>query len=214
VLSWLNAVEFSKVTDEAQRRKADSLLNDVARNVFWLNPNFFTVGKNEGPQDFSHSDVEFAAFYLTSPPSLFTIVHAAPNIRQRYDKLADLIVSQLEWLRGEYDSNSALRSAVASPPTAHPFSRGTQIIARELIGRILKDKPLKLNRNNAIDLGHAVVSVSYCDYVLLDVQWEAMVNEMRRKFTNEGARIPIAKVFSKRANGVEAFLTELESGIN
>jgi hypothetical protein len=223
-------VKFSKVADDSQRRKADLLLNYVGSNVFWLNPDFFTVAKNEVLSSAeqiarpTHSDLEFAAFFVTNglkqskepqtlgPQNLFGVIHTAPGIPKKYDDLADLIAAQIERLRRELESNKAMRAAIKVPPKAQPLLRGTRIIARELIARFLRDKTLKLSRNNAIDLSHAVVSVSYCDYVLLDGQWEAMVNEARSRIAKAGVSMPIAKVFSKRGNGVENFLYELETG--
>src|SRR4051794_1181131 len=47
VLSWLNIVEFSKVTVENQRHNASSFLDKIGPNVFWINPDFFKVAKYE-----------------------------------------------------------------------------------------------------------------------------------------------------------------------
>jgi hypothetical protein len=104
-----------------------------------------------------------------------------------------------------------MRAAIQAPLTAEPYSRGTNLIARHLIAPFLKDKLRTINRNNAIDLTHAVVPVSYCDYVLFDGQWAAMVNDLRHRITTAGLPVPIATVFSKRANGLGAFLAELEA---
>jgi hypothetical protein len=38
-----------------------------------------------------------------------------------------------------------------------------------------------------------------------------MVNDLRHRIATAGLPIPIAKVFSKRANGIENFLAELEA---
>ncbi|MGZ8901170.1 MAG: hypothetical protein ACXW3Z_13845, partial [Limisphaerales bacterium] len=56
VLSWLNVVEFSKVADESQRRKADLFVNSVAENVYWLDPVFFTVIQREESQKRHYAD--------------------------------------------------------------------------------------------------------------------------------------------------------------
>lgn len=231
-LSWLNVAEFSKVADDAQRRKADSFLDTLSPNLFWLNPDFFTVSKNEelsSGQALSilpHSDHEFAHAYVMiglakyakppdlGPRSFFSAIRANPKIRNQYDDLADQIVSQIEWLRRTFESSKEMQLAVKTGPQAGSFSRGTRIIAGNLIGRFLKDKLRKPGRNDAIDLSHAVVSVSYCDYVLLDGQWAAMVNDLREHIAKTGVSIPMAKVFSKRANGLEEFLKELEARPN
>ncbi|MGH9958168.1 MAG: hypothetical protein ACREBC_13720 [Pyrinomonadaceae bacterium] len=47
MLSWLNLVEFTKVTDAAQARCAESLVEAVLPNVFFLEINPFTVLEKE-----------------------------------------------------------------------------------------------------------------------------------------------------------------------
>ena len=224
VLSWLNVVEFSKVADENQRRMADSFVNSIAENVYWLDPDFFTVVKREESQanqgSDPHSDWEFLDLYVTwgrrratgikmlGSPSIFAAVYANRDIPRHYDEVADAIVSQLTYWRKEFETSSGLRSTLKNKwPLGKKFPRGTRFIARALIARFLRDKFLKLNRNNAVDLTHAVVSVSYCDYVLLDTQWAAMVNDARGQLGKMNVTIPVAKVFSKK--GIEAFLEEV-----
>jgi hypothetical protein len=224
VLSWLNVVEFSKVADENQRRKADSFVNLVAENVYWLEPVFFTVVRREESKKRHYadppSDLEFLDLYVTwgrrratglkilGSPSIFAAVYANRDIPREYDEVADTIVAQLTHWRKEFETDSGLRSTLKKNwPQSQTFSRGTRFIARALIARFLKDKFLKLNRNNAVDLTHAVVSVSYCDYVLLDTQWAAMVNDARGQLGKMNVTMPIAKVFSKK--GMEVFLDEI-----
>jgi hypothetical protein len=79
-----------------------------------------------------------------------------------------------------------------------------------LIGPLVNQRDLKISHNDAIDLTHTVVPVSYCDYVLLDNGWTTRVNQMRKRFTTAGVCIPMAKVFSKKNDGLESFFKELE----
>src|SRR5262245_45839853 len=68
VLSWLNIVEFCKVTIESQRHNASSFLDKIGPNVFWINPDFFTVLKYESGRsenrDCPLPDREIAAVHL------------------------------------------------------------------------------------------------------------------------------------------------------
>ena len=229
-LSWLNVVEFTKVTDETQRNKADQCLNSLGSHVFWLNPDFLTVTKHEResapqpPPGAPHSDLQMAARFIANglsgpadttqvlgPQSHFAVIQRIPGILAQYDQLADDIVAQITELRRDFEHRKDMRAAIQAPLTAEPYSRGTNLIARHLIAPFLKDKLRTINRNNAIDLTHAVVPVSYCDYVLLDGQWAAMVNDLRHRITTAGLSVPIATVFTKKANGLGAFLAELEA---
>src|SRR3954447_10783097 len=46
VLSWLNVVEFSRVSDQTQRSQADDMINRLGPHLFWLNPDFWVVSQN------------------------------------------------------------------------------------------------------------------------------------------------------------------------
>jgi hypothetical protein len=222
-LSWMNAVEFTKVSDDRQRGSADSLLEHLGHNLFWLNPDFFTVGQHEhsasgpGPLEASHADHEFATFYAQNwlssphkPVTLFSAVFRAPGIAAKFDAFADLVVTQLEAWRAKVAAEPNIRSALEDLPDGPPSTRGTRILAKQLIRRVLKDTPIKLNRNNSIDLAHACVSASYCDYVLLDGQWASIVNDARRRLAKADIQIPIAQALSKRDSGIEKLLLALE----
>jgi hypothetical protein len=69
---------------------------------------------------------------------------------------------------------------------------------------------LSIDRNDAGDIHHAILSIVYCDYVLLDGKWEDLHERMKRRFTELGLTIRTATVFSGRRQGVEQFLEALE----
>jgi len=214
VLSWLNVVEFSKVSDREQRHKADLLVNDLNPNLFWLNPDFFTVAKQEelGGLNSLHSDSAFAQeFAMNLRGELFKAVYANPQTRIQYDNFADIVIHQIEQLRNDFDRSNAMQKAIKTLPRIPKHTRATHLIARELIATFLKDKSVKLNRNNAIDLCHAVVSLSYCDYVILDGHWAKKAEDLRGRLSREEILIPIAQVFTKRRNGLDSFLKQLET---
>lgn len=226
VLSWLNIVEFCKVTIENQRHNASSFLNKVSPNVFWINPDFFTVTKHEsgrsGNRNCPLPDMKNAAIHLKalqsksqnqSTASLgggFDVVFNSKNIKQQFDELGSLISSQFDWMRGDPIINKSLRKPLQPLKLEQPNLHATGLIARELIGPLVNQRDLKISHNDAIDLTHTVVPVSYCDYVLLDNGWTTRVNQMRKRFMAAGVCIPMAKVFSKKNDGLESFFKELE----
>ena len=71
-----------------------------------------------------------------------------------------------------------------------------------------------MTRNHALDLVHAAVSVSYCDYVLLDGHWQDQVERMKSRFDGAVMTYPLAKVYSKRNDGVESFLSQICNDTN
>jgi hypothetical protein len=92
----------------------------------------------------------------------------------------------------------------------HPTHIPTRAVMLEMLRPMFLDKSLKIDENDAADLHHAIMSITYCDYVLLDGKWEDFHERMVRRFDELQLPIRVAKVFSKRRGGVELFLTELE----
>ena len=100
---------------------------------------------------------------------------------------------------------------LSAPNTPHPaaFTQTGACLQRELLRTFLVDSGKKVERSDVIDVGHAVVPVAYCDYVLLDSHWRTQVEIAKRRIAAAGMTFPMAKVFS--APGIEDFLRELES---
>jgi hypothetical protein len=109
----------------------------------------------------------------------------------------------------DYRANREFNLAVKRVPQGQPIQRGTRFVARELLGALLVDTDSTVNRHDAVDICHAVVPASYCDFVLLDRRWAVLVERARKRITDGGLAFPIAKVYSER--GLEDFLTELRS---
>lgn len=94
--------------------------------------------------------------------------------------------------------------------TAHPVHVPTLAVMQELMRPLFLDKTLRVDRNDAGDVHHAVLSIVYCDYTLLDGKWEDLHARMKRRFAELGLAIRTATVFSARRQGVKRFLEELE----
>jgi hypothetical protein len=97
---------------------------------------------------------------------------------------------------------------------SHPRHVPTIAVMQELLRPIFLDKTLGIDRNDAGDIHHAITSITYCDYALLDGKWEELHSRMVRRFTDLGLQIRLAKVFSARRNGMELFLKELEDRVS
>jgi hypothetical protein len=228
-LSWLNLVEFSKLTDEQQASKADGLLDQILPQAFLINPDFFKViGKEDqlqagGEAVAPHGDLDTLRFFvkhnLSRPNSLKLFpaqnlfrLATAIGIAERNDNFADSLIAYIESLRRNYDDDRKFRQRVKRLPKGQPIQCGTRFIASELIGSLLVDKRVKIDRHHVIDISHAIVPVAYCEYVLLDAHWATQVERARKRIAEARMSFPMAKVFSERANGIERFLKELESG--
>lgn len=233
-VSWLNLVEFSRVTDERQTHKADTLLNAILPRAFILDPDFIKVcGKEDkilagGERVAPHADLVTLrnpvvlkfflnnrpkpnAVKLSPPENLFSLVTASETTTL-IDGFEGSFIRQAESLREDYDNNREFRLRVNRLPKGHPNQYGTRVIASELLGSFLKNKKVKASGNHAVDYTHAVVAVAYCDYVLLDGHWATQVEQARKRIADGGLSFPMAKVFSEKGDGLKRFLQELESG--
>ena len=225
MLSWLNLAEFAKVTDSAQARCAESLVEDILPNVFFLEINPFTVLEKEdellagGKLTAPHSDTGFLKAFIALKPTsvrpftarnLFTIAHES-GFAGDFDALADTIVERSHALREAMENDAALEKRVRRLPSGPEIQRGTRYVLRELARTFLVDRTVKLTRNHAIDLLHSVVPVAYCDLVLLDKHWETQVERVRSRFVEADMDVPLARIYSRRMNGMERFLSALES---
>jgi hypothetical protein len=94
--------------------------------------------------------------------------------------------------------------------SGHPAHVPTLAVMQELLRPVFLDETLSIDRNDAGDIHHAILSIVYCDYVLLDGKWEDLHERMKRRFTELGLTIRTATVFSGRRQGVEQFLEALE----
>lgn len=224
-LSWLNLIEFTKMTIEEQARKAENLFESNLPRVFFLEVEPFAVIRREddllasGPPTAPHADLELLHVFSQFKPStlkpftakdLFRVVQGS-GLEKRFDHLADTVVYRVGALRKEMDTNPQFGAMTRRSPSGPQIQRGTRFILREMVRTLLVDKGTKLTRNQAIDLLHPVVPVAYCDLVLLDKHWETQVERLRSRFRAAGMSVPMAKVFSGKSYGIDRFLYELES---
>lgn len=225
VLSWLNFSEFARMNSERQARAAESFVDANIPRIFFQQADPFAVIDREdallegGQHVQPHGDLAFLeGFALRRSDSLklFTARDLFKAVQdnlpaQTVDALADTIIERVQAMRDRLNSDEGFQAAVKRLPYGKQIQRGTRYVLRELVRTFLVDKQIKLTRNQAIDLLHAVVPVSYCDLVLLDKHWQTQVDRVRARIESAGLQIPIAEVFSAKSNDVDLFLQELES---
>ena len=83
----------------------------------------------------------------------------------------------------------------------------------ELVRGFVLDSNAAITENDAVDLVQAAMPLNCCDYVLLDGPWAERVAKMKLRLGKSPMVMPIAKCFSRRNDGISAFLTDLESSI-
>ncbi len=224
ILSWLNLAEFTAVSDRGQAEAAEALIEEILPNVFFLEVNPFDVIKREdqllsgGPPIAPHADAGFLEGFIYLRPQsvrpftahrLFTAVQTKVR-NSHFESLADTVVERVEALRETMDHDEDFSALVKRLPSGPEIQRGTRYILRELSRTLLVDRGIKMTRNHGIDLMHSVVPVAYADLVLLDKHRESQVERIRRRFLKAELRVPLARVLSRRANGLKRFFGELE----
>lgn len=225
-LSWLNLIEFSKVADATQARLAETFVEDLLPNVFFLEVNPFTVIKEEdrllagGKLVPPHADSALLKVFAElkthsvkpfTAHNLFCAVQGKNTVVVEFAALADTIIEHVKILREDMDGDSDLGNRVRRLPSGPKIQRGTRYVLRELARTLLIDRGINLRRNHAIDLVHAVVPAAYCDMVLLDKHWEHQVNSVRARFAEANMAVPLAQVYSRRQDGMERLLAALRS---
>jgi hypothetical protein len=86
------------------------------------------------------------------------------------------------------------------------------LIMGELLRGFVLDPNATMSENDAVDLTHGAMPLNCCDYVLLDAPWAERVKKMTgRLLKSKIATMPIAKCFSQREGGINAFLSDLEN---
>ena len=235
-LSWLQLREFSKMTNEAQARDAENLIKDILPQIFFLEVHFDAVISREDEQlACPHRDEDLFEEFIKSQPrprnqltvrNLFKVMQEDRQGAQRHAKLAGAIVdcinvmrSKLATKQGRKDRDSFIKSALLEfqPVIKHSqgdwqIQRGTRFICYELIRSLFIDMQKTICQNDVDDIFHAVVPVAYCDFVLLDGHWKTQVERAHARLKKVVPSVSIARVFSRRANGLDQFLCELESG--
>ena len=227
MLSWLNLVEFAKVTDQSQGRAAEDLVEDLLPNVFFFEVNPFTVIEAEdallaGADPFPpHADKQFLSAFIALKPdsprpftakNLFTIPQAS-KLSPRMTALAETVVERMEALRKVFLVDPEFEARVKRLPHGPAIQHGTRYVLREFVRPVLLDHSAKFSQNDAIDLVHAVVPLAYCEFVLLDKHWQAQAEKMRGRFAEANMMFPVAQVFSGKRNEIERFLSLLESDV-
>jgi hypothetical protein len=224
-LSWINLFEYSKISDKRQAELAESLVDGMLPNVFLIEADIARViekedmirrGELRAPP---HSDEVFLKILISHNPQsikpisvqgLFASVQN-DSLSKELDSLADEIVKSIKSYPTGSESVIRRLAINTDDESIKGLQHHTRYVFRALVHSIRADKGDKLTRNDAIDLLHTVVPLSYCDFVLLDKYWETHVQRMKNQFERLGMNIRMARVFSgsKKSGGVRSLLDSL-----
>lgn len=221
-LSATNLLEFANVQSPQQADMADRLLDSVFPYLFFLDSNAFVVINREeqaragtltmAPQA---DTAVLAMLPMLKPESLAPLTVrgllrglSQPPLQAEVAALADTFSRKVDELRSDVAADpslAAIARTVPDPGSCPP----THLLLREFVRPLASDSRKRITRSDALDFFHAVVPVSYCDYVLLDRHWAAQVRQIEGRFRHAGVERSLACVLTGAA-GIEELLQTLE----
>lgn len=222
-LSWLNLLEYSKIKDKNQITDFETFMDQISPRLFFINSDPWEVVASEdkvvsGERQFSAwGDKELLKYFITmdKPTNSLNPLDAKcllkniniPELQNHLKILGNVFVEQVNLLKSEYNENEKLKKMVNKSPRASSILPATRFLIPELIGFFLKNEKKKLGINDGIDFFHAVVPLSYCNYVLLDGHWADQANKVNQRLLKAGQKEPVAKAFSGRKDGLQKFIS-------
>lgn len=222
LLSHISLAEFAKASDPRHCRDAEAFFERLLPNIYLTDFAFDKVlvqengESNNSKRFWPSADLpQLKLFGERANGSELGFTMAGfiemahinrSEINGLMDDLAQLITNQL--LQARNDPAFVEKARNILPSDERPR---TLVILGELLRGFHLDPIAPISKNDAIDLLHAAMSVNCCDYVLLDGAWAQRVEQMRQRIDKTSMQMPIAKCFSKRNNGIAAFLADLEA---
>ena len=221
VVSHANLAEVSGPEDPRHANETATFLEAVLPNIYFA---MFDVeqamNQEKRPRDISirlkaPPDIELLKIVARERPDglqPFTIANIIKVISERREELAAIwhytnqnLADQINKVRGDQKTIKQAKNFVG-----HMANVPTLAVMQELLRPIFLDSTLPIDRNDAADIHHAILSIVYCDFAILDGKWEDLHARMMRRFRELGYTIRTARVFSARRQGVERFLEALE----
>ncbi len=210
-LSLLNFAELSRVSDSTAA-EVDALLRMIAPHIVFLEslPNLVVAAEDRlmkgGPPVAPHFDgkflAEFAKWGRTSvnPMDVGGFVNAfrsaeeAALIRSWFDGAMQRSAEAVGRVAKTYQLDPAAQARVRAPLKGSPIQMPTRYVWAESVRFLIKKN--KTTPNDIADSYHAVVPVSYCDYVVLDKGWKAAAEQIQSRVGEADLLTHRAGVFS------------------
>lgn len=221
VVSHANLAELTGPTDSRHADEAAKFLESVLPNIYFA---MFDVQQAINQE----KQTRDTGIRLKAPPDVELLITVG---RERPDDFRPFTIANIIKIIAKHrhrlgatwhESNQELADHInrvrRNPQTVrqaknfsgHPLHVPTVAVMQELLRPVFLDETLSIDRKDAGDIHHAILSIVYCDYALLDGKWEDLHERMKRRFAELSVRIPTATVFSARRQGVERFLEVLE----
>jgi hypothetical protein len=221
-LSHQNFAEFVGSDDASHAVQAEQFLERVLPNIYFAQLDLNrAIAQEQDPRTSGHrlppppdlGLLKLIALRRLTGPQPFTVKGLLTEVATHRDRLGKTF----------HESNQRIADAVNAKRQKPEFVKKvkgfkadqdrarTLIVMEEILRSIVLDASMPFMNSDSADYQHAILSTSYCDYVLLDGKWQDMVRRMERRFSTLKLPLRHARCFSERRNGLESFLLELES---
>jgi len=222
LLSNFSFVEFAAASDQKHCYDTETFIERLLPNIYLTD---FALDKVLEKENDEHNNAKRFWPPADLPQLKFLVERTQPGssglTMRGFISLAHVYRTQLsqsieELIRTVGDGLNSARSDasyVAKTRKARPSDERprTLLILGELLRDFNLDPKATISRNDVIDLFHAAMPLNCCDYILLDGPWAERVAKMKHRISKTSMKMPVAKCFSQRDNGVEAFLADLDA---
>lgn len=222
LLSHISFAEFAVPSDSRHATDAEEFIERLLPNIFFTDFRWDKLLELEQAEPdnarrfWPPADLPQLKLFAERAPAAplgFTMRGFIALAHANRTAIAAMTAELVQQIKGGIEAARADATYVAKarglqPSDSHPR---TVVIMGELMRGFYSDPAAPISDNDVIDMLHAAMPINCCDYVLLDGAWAERVRKMERRIVKSGSAMLLAKCFSKRDNGVERFLSDLEA---
>lgn len=212
-LSTTHTGELCRVDDARHARDFDALLAEVMPRAFWIDTRRL-LSERDRWTEYPPGDIHAAAEVMRSRRGDFGFYESVWTYGRRPRPGKSTLAEVFD------TATLSTAQAVDLARQGEDFRRKAKTFqpkngrapAWVLLGELLRSTVLNdaqaFTANDSADMQHAL-SLLHCDYVLLDGGWTARAEGARKRLLEAGIRL--GNVYSKRANGIDRFLADMET---
>ena len=220
-VSHQTLAEFAGPGDVAHAEAAEVLIDSTMSNIYFVELDVkkaIVAEQNNGgsrnlhpPPD--HELLSLVTDRLPVTKGVLTFKGLLVAIAQSKDKVGATFKETNDEIANMVATQRADPEYVKKAKYFRPESNRspTLTLMGEMLRSFVIDENTPFTRNDASDFQHAVISTTYCQYVLLDKKWQHVLAVATRRIEEQGLPFTPAKCFSESRDGIDQFLTELES---
>jgi hypothetical protein len=218
-VSEMNRLELAFVGDLDRLRACEDLIRKLLPNVCFIEYDPAAVTREENAiLDGRSLSAPFLSDrlvnqYVEHPrvgvdpldPELFFLSLRLPGtpdgLKEAKLLLAKRLREAIDTARSQYASNPSAKKEIRRGATGKAVMHPTRYVFESCIYGIIKDRLNLEDANHTIDFFHAVVPLSYCDFVLLDKAWAERARQVQAELEKKGLLTHRATVVSERSAG-------------